>query len=359
MATQVIFNNGVSFASGKEDFLVPELKYVFDQNITSAEFPEGVISDMGYITDNPLNPNQTYSFTYGAVELDEVDEDALTPLLSTGKGKEKGFTVKYYKNKIKVTKEMSDWLKTSTSLAGADSSVKKMFADFVRNYKTLIKGGIKAKNIAATKVFTNGIAGTGTTTMNGQQLFSTAHPFLQGISIASTFRNVLGGSFGTQNDDLNATSLQYALDLHKTGLRLNNGDRTMRPSAYTLMTGFGLETTARSVLNDGSMFAGTGSNPELRNTFNFKNNTVKLLTHPVIGMYDKTNTQIGTDAYWFLLNTEAAREAQALRHIVLNPGEISTRVDDDTGAQYVKFYESYAFDHYGMEAYAVGSLGSA
>ncbi len=359
MATQVIFNNGISFAAGKTDLLVPELVALFDQNITSAEFPEGIVSSMWYVTDNPFNPNQTYSYTYGAVELDEVDEGALTPLLTTGKGKEKGFTVKSYRNKIPVTKEMSDWLEKSGSLAGADSSVKQAFQTFARNYKALVKGGIKAKNIAATKVFTNGLNGVGTTTMNGQQLFSTAHPFLQGISIASTFRNVLGGSYGTQDDDLNATSLQHALNLHKVGLRLNNGDRTMRPTKYTLMCGYGLETTARGVLNDGSMFAGTGSNANLLNTFNFKNNTVELLAHPVIWMYDKTNTQIGLDSHWYLVNAEAAREAAALRHIVLNPGELTTWIDEDTGTRYVKFYESYAFDHYGMEAYVVGSKGTA
>lgn len=359
MATQVIFNNGITFAAGKADLLVPELVSLFDQNITSAEFPEGIIAKMWYVTDNPFNPNQTYSYTYGAIELDEVDEGALTPLLTTGKGKEKGFTVKSYRNKIPVTKEMADWLEKSGSLAGADSSVKQAFATFARNYKALIKWGIKKKNIQATKVFVDGLNGVGTTTANGQQLFSTAHPFLQGISIASTFRNVLGGSFGTQDKALDATHLQHALNLHKTGLRLNNGDRTMRPTKYNLMCGYGLETTARWVLNDGSMYAGTGSNANLLNTFNFNNNMVELVANPVIGMYDKTNVQVGLDTHRYLVNSEAAQEAGAMRHIILNPGELTTWIDEDTGTRYVKFYESYAFDHYGMEAYVVGSKGTA
>lgn len=119
--------------------------------------------------------------------------------------------------------------------------------------------------------------------------------------------------------------MQNAIDLHKSGLVLNNGDRVARPAGgYTLVVGYGLEKTAQSVLNvdannTNSIYAGTGSNSNLMNTFNFKNQKINLLAHPVIGQFDKTGTQIGTDAYWFLVNTEMARQASALRHIVLNP----------------------------------------
>lgn len=337
-----------------------ELSYLFDQNITSAEFPENVISQMGYITDNPLNPNQTYSFVYGAIELDEVTEQELTPLMPTAKGKEKGFTVKEYANKIKVTKLMRDWLMNYKPLTGADSSVQMEVKRFGDNYVALRKGGIKKKNQEATLVLTNGFAG-GTLTFNGQQLFSASHPFLRGLVTASTFQNVLGGSYGTLNDELNATSLQYAIDLHKSGLVLNNGDRVARPSdGYTLFVGFGNEKNAQNVLNTdsnnvNSAYAGTGNNANLMNTFNFKNQKINLLASPVIGQYTSAGVQIGTDAYWYLINSQMAREAAALRHIVLNPGEISSWVDEDSGNMYIKFYESYAFDHYGLESYIVGS----
>lgn len=365
MATQVIFNNGVTYAAGKNDLLVPELSYLFNQNYTSAEFPESVISDMGYVVDNPFNPNQTYSFVYGAIEMDDVTEAELTPLLTTGKGKEKGFTVREYANKIKVTQLMRDRLNNYNPISGADSSVKTEVKKFGNNYAALRRAGIKKKNQIATKVWTDGLNSAGTLTFNGQYLFSTAHPFLRGLTTASTFRNVLGGSYGTQDDALDATALQYAIDLHKSGLVLNNGDRVARPaSGYTLVVGYGLEKTAQSVLNvdannSNSVYAGTGNNANLMNTFNFKNQKINLLAHPVLGQYDKTGTQIGTDAYWFLVNTEMARQANALRHIVLNPGQSSTWVDEDSGNMYVKFYESYAFDHYGLESYIVGSKGTA
>lgn len=365
MATQVIFNNGVTFAAGKNDLLVPELAYLFNQDYTSAEFPEGVISEMGYVVDNPYNPNQTYSFVYGAVEMDEVTESEITPLLTTGKGKEKGFTVKEFANKIKVTQLMKDRLNNYTSIAGADSSVQIEVKKFGANYANLRRAGIKKKNQEATKVWTNGLNSAGTLTFNGQYLFSTAHPFLRGLTTASTFRNVLWGSYGTQDDALDANSLQNAIDLHKSGLVLNNGDRVARPAGgYTLVVGYGLEKTAQSVLNvdannTNSIYAGTGSNSNLMNTFNFKNQKINLLAHPVIGQFDKTGTQIGTDAYWFLVNTEMARQASALRHIVLNPWMSTMWTDDETGNLFIKFYESYAFDHYGLESYIVWSKGTA
>jgi hypothetical protein len=68
----------------------------------------------------------------------------------------------------------------------------------------------------------------------GQALFSASHPYGSGAN-AGTFQNVLGGSYGTLNDDLNATSLQAALNVHKQSIRLQNGDRVDTPSKYILL----------------------------------------------------------------------------------------------------------------------------
>lgn len=81
-------------------------------------------------------------------------------------------------------------------------------------------------------------------------MFASTHPFNRALSGAmGTYRNILGGSFGTADDGLDATSLQLAIDIHKTELKTYIGDRVGMPQTYILVVGRGLATTARNILN--------------------------------------------------------------------------------------------------------------
>lgn len=77
-------------------------------------------------------------------------------------------------------------------------------------------------------------------------MFDTDHPYDNG---AGTFRNVLGGDFGTLNDNLNATSLQAAINLLKYGTKTQRGDKIVKPDFYTLIIPTELEVTAGSLIN--------------------------------------------------------------------------------------------------------------
>jgi hypothetical protein len=63
--------------------------------------------------------------------------------------------------------------------------------------------------------------GPGSATAYGVSLANASHPIMNGTS---TFSNVLDGTGQTLDKALSATSLQWALDNHKTALKLQNGD---------------------------------------------------------------------------------------------------------------------------------------
>lgn len=134
--------------------LNPELQALFDENIVSAEFPEGVIEAMGYKKTAVLNPNSKFSSKLGTPELDEVTENELLPELPTGKGADKGMAIRSFGDVIPTSKNMYNWLMAASPLAGADSSVKESYRAFAEDFRSLRKAGIKAKNFNATKILT-------------------------------------------------------------------------------------------------------------------------------------------------------------------------------------------------------------
>ena len=240
---QIIFNNGITFAAGSVDLLNPELQALFDENIVSAEFPEGVIEAMGYKKTKVLNPHAKFSAKLGTPELDEVTENELLPELPTGKGADKGMAIKKFGDVIPTSRHMYNWLMAASPLAGADSSVKESYRAFAEDFRALRKAGIKKKNFEATKVITQGWSasnpnGAGSPTNYGQALFAATQPFNRALSgVMGTFQNILGGSYGTADAALTETNLQLALDLHKEELKTYIGDRVGMPKTYILVVG--------------------------------------------------------------------------------------------------------------------------
>lgn len=365
---QIIFNNGVTFAAGEDTLLKPELQFLFDETITSAEYPEGVMEAMGYVTTNVINPKGTFSSVFGTPELDELVEGQNLPELPVGKWPEKSYKIKEFGDKIAVTQQMYDWLLSAGTLEGADSSVKSEFQTFAQNFRTLRKAAIKSKNFEATRVLTEGWVGTnpnwpGSPTPQGQALFGNNHPVDEGLAgVLSTFQNVLWGSYGTADAALTDTTLQLMLDIAKSELKTYVGDRISIPEAYVLITGRRLSTEAQKILQTPGVqpgkYSGRGNNAMELNEFSFNGNKVAHLNHPVIGAGSKQG-QIGSDTMYFLANTEAIGEAKALRHFILNNGVFDMWEDKNSKTRFVSFYESCAFDHYGLEAYMVWSRGTA
>ena len=193
-------------------------------------------------------------------------------------------------------------------------------------------------------------------------MFSAAHPYGNGAN-AGTFRNILGGSFGTADDDLNAISLQFALDIQKAELRLQNANLVNTPSKYLLLVSRSLSQVAREILNTAGnqvgVYSGTGTNAAQLNTFSFKGNIVEIVEMPQLGMTLKDGTAVGTGDYWFVLNAENAQLAAAMRMITLYDAEVEVYENHSNKNSYVSIDLGFAVDHYGAESYIVGSRGTA
>ena len=363
---EIIFNNNLTYGAGAS-ILAPTITSLFDQDLVSKEYVTGLPEKLGFVKTRALTPDQTFSLIIGAYELDLITEDQDIPTASFGKGKEKGFAIEQYGKKIGISKLFRKWLETAKTLDGADSSVMKEYQRMTNDIVSLRRGAQKTKNRRCTEVLTQGWVataanGAGSATMYGQPLFSASHPYGNGAN-AGTFQNVLGGSYGTLDDDLNATSLQAAIDLHKSGLRLQNGDRVEIPTKYTLVVSNKLATTARKILNTAGnqvgTFAADGSNSSALNQFSFDGNKIEIVENPFFGYIREDGTTVGTETMWFLVNTEALEMAEALREITLYDVEATSYVNDSNNQMFVSVDMGMAFDHYGAESFIVGSKGTA
>lgn len=361
------FNNTLAFNGNGNDILNPLISDIFDADKTSFEINNDITAKLGIKETRALTPDQKFRQTIGAYELDAIGEGEDFPTMQTGFAKEKGFAVTVYANQIAITKLFKKWIESAQSLRGADTSVQKEWATLAENIRALRYGRVKTMNIVSTELFSLGFAvvatnGPGSATAYGQPLFSASHPYGSGVT-AGTFQNVLGGSYGTLNDDLNATSLQAALNVHKQSLRMQNGDRIDTPSKYILLVPRALAVTARSLLNTAGnqvgVYAGTGSNASLLNTFSYQGNTVEIMELPYEGGKKKNGTTVGSDTQWFLLNAEGAEMASAMRKITLWDAEFGTYTNDSNKTSYVTVDMAFTIDHFGLEAFVVGSLGTA
>jgi hypothetical protein len=184
------------------------------------------------------------------------------------------------------------------------------------------------------------------------------------MNSTSSFSNTLNGSGQTPDKALSATSLQWALDNHKTVLRMQNGDFVGNAAGkYELRVPRALEQTARVILQQNNdtkfMFAGTGSNANLLNTFTFKGNVVELKVIEPLGRTLKDGSVLGSSTMWFLVNPEIINEGKAFRHITLWGENVETHYDFDTKNYFASIDLSFAVDHYGAQYGIVGSRGTA
>lgn len=190
--------------------------------------------------------------------------------------------------------------------------------------------------------------GPGSATAYGVSLANASHPIMNSTS---TFSNVLDGSGQTLNKALSATSLQRALDNHKTALKMQNGDFVGNSAGiYELRVPRALEQAARVILQSQDktklIYAGTGSNAALLNTFTFSGNTVELKVIEPRGRTLKDGTTLGSSTLRALVNPEVLKEGKALRIITLWNENVETHYDFDTKNYFASIDLSFSVDHY-------------
>lgn len=131
----------------------------------------------------------------------------------------------------------------------------------------------------------------------------------------------------------------------------------MTPGSYQLVVSRELATTAREILNTAgsraTTYAADGSNSAKLNTFDFEGNTVEIVELPFIGYTKRGWGTVGSDADWFVLNSEAISRAGAARIISLYDADVRVWENYDNGNTMVWVDMGFAVDHYGLESYAV------
>ena len=367
MAGAVLFNNGLTYAGWATNVLNGLLTDIIEQDKLSifAKQADVIKSDMQFTDTKALNPGQVFSEQVGAYELDEINEWQSLPTIDVEKGADKGFSLKMFGAKLKITKFFMEWLKQNQNIQGADSSVQALYQKYAAATINLSRASLKSQTDEMAQVYAKGWVKTsaywpGSPTPYGKALFATDHPIMNSTS---SFSNVLNGTGQTANKVLSATSLQWSLDNHKTVLRLQNGDFVGNfAGQYDLLVPRALEQSARVILQQNNdtkfMFAGTGSNANLLNTFTFKGNVVTLKVVSSRGRTLKDGTTLGSSTMWVVTNPEWIREATALKHITLWGENVETHYDFDTKNYFASIDLSFADDHYGLQYFCVGSDGT-
>ena len=359
MAGEVTFNNGLTKGAG-DNLLNGLLADIYIQDNVSYAYKSGVKDMLHYKSHIPTNPEQVFSEQVGAEELDEITENQNVPVSTVSKGADKGFAVKVYAKKLPISKLFMKWLEKNQTIDTADSAIQALYAQYANATINLKKGGIKQQNNECVKVFTEGFVstaanGAGSPTAYGQALFSGVHSIKGG---AETFSNLLS----TPNGALTAVTLQDALTLHKTAIKLQNGDFTDNNSTFELRVPRALEQTAREILQDSGkgryQFAGTGNNSALLNTFDFDGNMVELKVIPTVGNTDKNGVAIGAGTYRWVANPIVIDEFASLKYIELWASNIESRYNHDNKQHYASIDMSFGVDHFGGQYGIIGSKGT-
>lgn len=356
MAGDVSFINGIEIGAwwntllnGLLTDMVNEIP--FWQDLSS-------ISSMIWLTQTrALNLSQKFTAISWPLELDPISENWLKPQQQRDKMPDKWFLVNEYGGQIDTSYLARKWIEKSQALSGADPSVQAGWNTFLDNGTFLLKGALKNIAIDAIRLLEKGFSISTaywpwSPTPKGKALFTTDHSTRGG---GITFRNVLT----TPNQSLSSSSLQDALNIHKTELRYNNWYRVEQPRwAYQLWCGRKLAVTARWILNTGDnkagIFSGTWNNANQLNTFNM----VEIVEIPLMWDTDKNGNSIWSDTMWFLVNMDMLRTIKWFRMITLYDPYIKNYLNEATDSYVVDCRLWFAIDHYGAESCIVWSQGT-
>ena len=349
--SNVNFQTGVNFQEGKQ-ILSPLITEIAD--MVEAEVGLGdEAAKFGFTVGKVSTPDGVITSMVWPEYLPEINEDGETPLLVLTQGYDKGYQMKTYGGRIKVTKLFLEWLKTASTLQGADSSVKSELNKFKDGIIRLMRSSKRTINRELTNVLAKGFSVTaaywpGSAGGDGVSLFNAAHPVKSEPGV--TYSNLRAAA-------LSAAELEAAIQAYKTTVKAPSGFRIDTPDTFTLLVPRALETTARKILNSSGdqagLWAGTGSNANLLNVFSFQGSKVELVVLDMLGETDKAGGKIGganADNMWFLLNKSYALEYGAFRIFTLWSDEIETWYDNNTKSTFTDLTCHWGVDFYNPEA---------
>ena len=347
--SEVIFNTGSNFDEGSA-VLNPILQSI----VSEAEGQVGLDDEMakyGFSKEQAISPEGTITSMIGPSPLPEIDEDEESPILTQMTGFPKQYKIRIHAQKHKCTDLFRRWVEMGAVLEGADSSVKTELNNLKDGVKQLTEARILAYNVEMAKIFANGFSttaayGAGSASPDGLSLFNGSHKIKK---TGGTYSNLQAGA-------LTSTTLQEAINKLKTGVKKGNGYSLKTPKVYTLFVSRALETAARAILNtagsQSGIYAGTGNNANLLNTFSFNGNAVEIVTLDMLGELDSKGAIIGGSnaaTMWFLMNREEALRVKAFRFFTLGGDIMNMWKNDDTDSVYVKIKTYFAVDHYNPE----------
>jgi len=344
------FNDIVFTGSGSE-LMDPLVTETVDQRNISRKGKDAR-DVIGVVNKMPLNSNETFSSVNGVNELPTINENGTYEEMVMTVWPEKWFKVISYGEKVTSSRIFGRWLATSKTLKGANDDMKAEFLNTASKTRNLLTAAEKIVDVQATKLLADGFSvsaayGPGSATPKWLSLFNASHTiYADGLT---TFSNLQTGA-------LTATTLKAALQLH-IAIRLENGDRVKQPRTewYTLLVSPAGEENAREILNNGSRFASDGNNSSKENIFSFEGFRVKLEILEKLGDYDRSGTQIGTDAMWFVLNKPALVEAKAAKMIRLTNATVDSYMNNETKQSIIDVTEDFCVDHFWLEYFVVGS----
>jgi len=354
----VNFNTGsANYAEGKS-LLSPLIQEIVDQTIEQVGLDEE-LEKYGFVRETPLTPDGIITSMVGPELLAQIDEDEEAPVITILQGFEKGYTLKTFAGQHKITKVFKKWIEQGAQISGADSSVKAELNKLKDAVVRLTQGRILTINALVAKTYGNGFSvstayGPGSASPDGAALFSASHIIKK---TGGTYSNLASGA-------LTAITLEAAIVSHKLTLRSGNGFRIKTPEVFDLLVPRALEITARKILNSTSdqagLYAGTGSNANLLNTFMFQGSKVKLVVLDMLGQPDKDGSVIGganADTMWFLLNRELALMVKAFRLFTLWDNEVTMYENEATSSTFVKLDSHFMTEHFNPEC-IVGYAGA-
>lgn len=329
-----------------------------EMNLQDTTYKEDKVQ-MNFFDTRAISFDQTFTGVAGPTELDVINENGVKPEQDKTKLPNKGFAIVEWGGKIPVTFLMTQWLKTSQSLSGADSSVKREWMQFADNSRYLLEGAqmnitqemIKLWILGLDPVTT--VFGPGSPTPKGKPLFSQTHPVRNGTQ---TFANV-----APTNIVLTNANLQVAIDILKVGVRNENGYYVLAPQVYKLFVSKRNAVTARQILNtagsQAGIYSGVAANANQKNQFSFNGNMIEIVELTWLGQRDKNGVLLGTDDYWFLSNPPQQQISRGFRIIDLYQPTMKNYINNETDAYVTDIRLGFAVDHYGAESSIFGSKG--
>lgn len=357
---------GGNFAAGAQ-VLSPMILEMYSQREAQIGM-EDQSSALGFVPFMVYAPSQVVTSMIGPTASQAVDDDETLKIKAIVQGYEKSYNLQQYGNAYRCTKVLTKWIEAGASGSNLSDGIKAELEKLKENIEALVDGDMIRQNIEAAQVYAKGglatsAFGAGSPAGDGVALFSTAHVVK---STGATYSNRMAAG-----KLLTATTLEEAIQKFKTEIKMDNGYSVKTADVYTLYVGRALEVAARKILNStgaqAGMFAGTGSNSALLNTFNFQGSKVELVVIDMLGEPDGSGVAasvVGGDAataakMWFLTNKAELVKYRGLRRVSLPSWNREVRVyqENNPAATYAAVDNYFAFDHFGAHPFMVGYLG--